>query len=63
MENLTKNLFIQLSEFMTLSEFFRMKLFNTKIKKCLEDCQYLVFKREAFQIFCPLLFDPNNPFV
>jgi hypothetical protein len=63
MLNLDKVLFNIIAEYLPLSDFFRVKQLNSQLKKKLEETQYLVFKREAFHIFCPLLFDTRNPFV
>jgi hypothetical protein len=63
MLNLDKNVFRIMAEYLPLSDFFIVKQLNSQLKKKLEETQFLVFKREAFHIFCPLLFDIRNPFV
>lgn len=62
MEKLPNIIYFEILDHLTLSEFFRVKFLNSRIRKSLEDCQPRVFKREAFKTFFPILFDAPNPF-
>ncbi len=58
-----KNLFPEITKYLSLAEYFKIKQLSSEIKQKLDQTQQLVFKREAFNTFCPLLFTVNNPYV
>jgi hypothetical protein len=62
MERLMKYLLNEIIEFLTLSEYFKLKQSSKALKAKLDSTQHLVLKREAFTVFCPHLFSDDNPF-
>ena len=58
-----KNLLPEIGKYLNLADFFKMKQLSSNLKTKLDQTQHLVFKREAFNTFCPILFTPDNPFM
>ena len=62
MDKIMKNLYNEIIEYLDLVDFFRLKQTSKAMKDKLESTQHLVMKREAFNLFCAHLYQPDNHF-